>query len=81
MSEFRCDCFLLYMDEREWLRQGRRQRAEARRAGRDRERSERFCPHLAEVEPNTAKIPELSLPRYQESGDHLGSIMSEAFTT
>ena len=31
MSEFLRDCIRLYMDEREWLRQERRQRAEARR--------------------------------------------------
>ena len=31
MSEFLRDCIRLYMDEREWLRAQRRQRAEARR--------------------------------------------------
>ena len=31
MSEFLRDAIRLYMDEREWLRQERRQRAEARR--------------------------------------------------
>ena len=32
MSEFLRDAIRLYMDEREWLRRERRQRAEARRA-------------------------------------------------
>ena len=31
MSEFLREAIRLYMEEREWLRQGRRQRAEARR--------------------------------------------------
>lgn len=31
MSEFLRDCIRLYMDEREWIREQRRQRAEARR--------------------------------------------------
>ncbi len=31
MSEFLRDCIRLYMDEREWLRQERRQRTNARR--------------------------------------------------
>ena len=35
MSEFLRDCIRLYMDEREWLRQERRQRAEARRNERE----------------------------------------------
>ena len=35
MSEFLRDAIRLYMDEREWLRQERRQRAEARRNERE----------------------------------------------
>ena len=35
MSEFLRDCIRLYMDEREWLRQERRQRAKSRRTGQE----------------------------------------------
>ncbi len=35
MSEFLREAIRLYMDEREWLRQERRQRAEARRNERE----------------------------------------------
>ncbi len=35
MSEFLRDCIRLYMYEREWLRQERRQRAESRRTGQE----------------------------------------------
>ena len=34
-SEFLRDCIRLYMDEREWLRQERRLRVEARRTDRE----------------------------------------------
>ena len=37
VSEFLRDAIRLYMDEREWLRQERRQRAEARRGRNEQE--------------------------------------------
>ena len=37
VSEFLRDAIRLYMDEREWLRQERRQRAKTRRGGNEQE--------------------------------------------